>query len=236
MRNWVVDNRITPINLELCPDGSKIFTYTAGLATEPAGAYNTSTGFSTSEGSAISVSVGIMSFARVVTNGDTYIDNKTGIIADSCTTMGLTNPLNPSGTNLNPIPFWKSTAAIIGAPQSGLQAIEWNVDISQNTMVVYTCRKNKLPRAILQGSMDVTGSVIMYHPDGVFDPIADATMGAYNTSFSVVIGSGAANITIPAVILESDNYDISGLDTVTSRTFSMKGMAGSASPSPLMLT
>jgi hypothetical protein len=237
LRNWVVDNRITPITLELCPDGSKIFTYTAGSAAGITGAYNTSTSFSTSEGSVIGVSVGIMSFDRSVSDGDTYIDNKTGLIADNCT--NLVNPINPSCTNLNPVPYWKSTAEILVSsisPQAGLQAVEWNVDITQNTLAVYTCRKSKLPRAVLQGSMDITGSVIMYHPDGVFDPISDATMGGYNTSFRVKINGGAATITIPAVIVESDAYDISGLDSVTNRTFNMKGMGGSTSSSPLMLT
>lgn len=228
--DWVVNNRITPIGLILCPDGSKIFTYTAGTAAGTAGAYNTSAGFSTSEGSAISVSVGVLAFERSLSDGDSYIENKTGLIANNCS--GTANPLNLNSANLNPIPFWKSVATIGGSPQSGLQAVEWNVDVTQNTLAVYTCRKNKMPKAVLQGTMDVSGSVIMYHPDGVFDP---ATLTAENTSFTVNISSGAANIMIPAVMMESDAYDISGLDTITNRTFNMKGMAGKGA-SPLILS
>ena len=181
-------------------------------------------------------------FRSVISNGDSYIDNNEGEIAGNCTILNATNPLNPGGLSMNPVPFWKTTAEILvngSLPQADLKAVEWNVDVSQNTIVVYTCRKTRNPRAILQGSMDVSGSVAMYHPDGVFDPIADTTMGGYNTEFVVDI-NGAAEIRVPAVVVENDDYGLSGQDAVTNRTFSFKGMGGycdgGTASSPLLLT
>lgn len=239
--DWIVTNRITAKTVVISPDGAKVFTYTAGGGVT--GAWNTSAGFSTSEGSFVTLSAGVMAFSRAITDGDSYIDNNEGAIAGNCTVFSPTNPLNLGGLNMNPIPFWKTTAEILvggNPPQADLMAVEWSVDATQNTIVVYTCKKTRTPRAILQGSMDVSGSVVMYHPDGVFDPIADTTMGGYNSEFVVDINAGAATIRVPAIVLENDDYSIPGQDTVTNKTFSFKGMGGYCdggnATSPLLLT
>lgn len=193
---WVVTNRITAKSVVVSPDGSGIQTYSD--------AYNTSCGFSTSEGSFVTVSVGVMAFTRTSSTGSTYVGNVTG--------TGTAVPyLTP---NLNPIPFWKTTAAVGGV--SG-DATEWSIDVSQNTLVLYTCRNSKAPKAILQGTPDASGSVGIFNDAGVGD-VALATM----SSLSVVI-TGAGTISIPNAWVESDDYSVQGGDSIISKTFSVKG-------------
>ena len=179
-----------------------------------------------------------------------YIEQKEGVIASDCTVLAATNPLNPSGNNVDPIPFWRTNAELLRgtystpftggtAPQTGLETVEWSVDVTQNEVILYTCNGTRLPTALLQGPMDVSGNVVLYHPDGVFDPILGPTgaegtlttpyLYAENTWFRVSIATGGGNtvyIELPAVVVEGDDYGIQGQDAVTNRTFSLKGMGG----------
>jgi hypothetical protein len=184
----------------------------------------------------------------------TYLSQKYGVIASDCSDLASTNPLNPSGNNVDPIPFWRTGAhlRIRAAPatdytpfaaeteiQSGLETVEWSVDVTQNQVVVYTCNGNRLPTAVLMGPMDVTGSVVEFNQDGVFDPILGPAgtgtittpyLYAQNTIFLVSIAIDSVPnyvyIALPAVVIEGDDYGIAGQDAVTNRTFSLKGLGG----------
>ena len=259
MEQWIVSERAYSKTMGISPDGARVFDYvTAPLTYGLDGAWNTSAGFSTSEGSFLTCSLGVVALDRTMTDpagGTTYsdysyIEQKKGVIASDCTLLGVTNPLNPSGNSVDPIPFWRTNAELLrgtystpftggAAPQSGLETVEWSVDITQNHVILYTCNGTRLPTALLQGPMDVSGNVVLYHPDGVFDPILGPTgtegtlttpyLYADNTWFRVSIATSAVNtvyIEVPAVVVEGDDYGIQGQDAVTNRTYSLKGMGG----------
>ncbi len=262
MGDWMINDRAYPRSVDISPDGARVYQYrTTGAYNanyDLAGAWNTSASFSTSEGSFVTVSAGVIALdrAQVDPAGGTaysdysYIKQKTGVIAGNCTTLAATNPLNPNGANINPIPFWRTLAQLLrgtystpftgvgSAPQVGLETVEWSIDLTQNHVVLYTCDGNRLPTALLQGPIDVTGNVVLYHPDGVFDPVLGPTTGyslttpymyAQNTWFRVTIARGAlatVYLEIPAVVIESDDYSITGQDAVTNRGFGLKGLGG----------
>lgn len=270
LEDWIVSYRAYPKSLDISPDGARIYQYrTAGayhdsttFDTPPAGgAFNTSAGFSTSEGSFLTASLGVVALTREEKDASgsgnnysnySYLLQRKGIIGSDCAIFSTTNPLNVGGYNTNPIPFWRTEAQLLtgpyatpftggAVPQTGTQTVEWSVDVTQNSIWLYVCNGSRLPIALLQGPMDVSGSVTLFHQNGVFDPVLGPTnsgtltspyLYAENTWFRVTIAnpeSGPADFTyleVPAVVIESDDYSIPGLDAVVNRVFSMKGMGG----------
>lgn len=269
MEKWISNERAYPRSLDISPDGARVYQYRTsaayGVNYDTYGAWNTSASFSTSEGSFVTCSAGVVAFRRNEVDpaggsnfsNYSYIKQKQGVIAQSCSLLATTNPLNPSTLitgapdNINPIPFWKTRAVLnkgtyssvfdVSQPaDTGLETVEWTIDVSQNNVILYTCNGQRLPTAFLQGPQDATGSVILYNPDGVFDPILgpDGTgtltmpyLYAENTWFVVEItkGAGAVYLELPACYVESDDYSIPGPDAVVNRTFSLKGLAGRCS-------
>lgn len=261
LQNFIVTARAYPRSLDISPDGAHLYKYrtTAGYNAnyDTNGAWCKSAGFSTSEGSFVTCSIGVVAIFREETDADgtgtsfsdfSYIKQVKGVIASDCTVLSLTNPLNPSGTNVNPIPYWRTNAQIsVGTystpfaaptlPQANLETVDWSIDITNNEKILYTCSGSRLPRAVLMGPMSVGGNVTLYSPDGVFDPIiGPAGTGsltapysrAENTWFRIEInyGAGSTYIELPAVVIESDAYDITGADAITNRAFTLKGLGG----------
>jgi hypothetical protein len=256
--DWFINERAYTKSVEISPDGARVYGYDA---------YSTSASISTSEGSFVTVSAGMVALDRTETSPSggtsysdfTYLGQKQGVIADACSDLALTNPLNPSGTNINPIPYWRTNAQLLlvspGSyvpfsggtnPQSGTETVEWSVDITQNETILYTCNGSRLPTAVLMGPMDVSGNVVLFNESGVFDPILGPSntgsltapyMYAEVTAFRVAINNGTNDqyIEVPAVVVESDDYGIAGQDSVTNRTFSIKGLGGRCGPSDVTL-
>jgi hypothetical protein len=112
------------------------------------------------------------------------------------------------------------------------------VDVTQNSIWLYVCNGSRLPIALLQGPMDVSGSVTLFHQNGVFDPVLGPTntgtltspyLYAENTWLRVTIAGGPSGnvfMEVPAVVIEGDDYSIPGLDAVVNRVFSIKGLGG----------
>lgn len=164
-----------------------------------------------------------------------YVQDKFGLASPN-------NPLNPGGDSYDPIPYWRTEAyvAIDGTRQEtngvNSETLDWSVDLSNNTLILYTCRGIRGASAILQGPIDVSGNVTLYNPYGIFDPIFGSDPSTYNefspysfannTSFIATVSGAGVGIMLPAVVLESDDYSIRGQGEVTSRTFGMKGMGG----------
>jgi len=259
--NWIVNTRAYPASLDISPDGARVSQYRTtgayGANYDNNGAWNTSANFSTSEGSFVTCSLGVIALNRVAADpaGGTnyssysYINQKEGVIASNCAVLASTNPLNPSGNNVDPIPFWRTNAQLlyIGSytapftggtlPQTGTETIEWSTDVTQNHKVLYTCNGSRLPRALLQGAMGVTGNVVLYNVAGVFDPILGPAgtgtlttpyLVAETTLFRVTINTQTTPVYIelPAVVVESDDYSIKGQSEVTNRSFGLKGLGG----------
>jgi hypothetical protein len=187
-----------------------------------------------------------------------YIDDRFGI-------SGPNNPLNPIRSeyfdqpNFDPIPYWRTIAYIRRSTDTtspvgpdnwanltvqGLdtETVEWSVDLTNNTQVLYTCRGVRGATAVLQGSIDATGSVTLYNPYGLPDPVFGFDPTTYdefnpflyadNTEFIVqIVGTGASSnefltIALPAVVVEGDDYGVRGQNDVTNRTYTIKGLGG----------
>ncbi len=261
MAYWIVNERAYPRSIDISPDGARVYLYrtTGAYAAnyDLNGAWNTSAGFSTSEGSFVTVSAGVIALDRDEQDPDggtaysdfSYINQKQGVVAGSCASiLSNTNPLNPSGNNVDPIPYWRTNAQLLkgtysapftggSVPQADLETVEWSIDVTQNHVVLYTCNGTRLPTALLQGPMDVSGTVVEYNEDGVFDPIlgpdnsgtlTSPYLYAENTWFRIDINNGTNDMHLecPAVVVESDDYSIAGQDAVTNRSFSIKGLGG----------
>jgi len=268
MEKWISSERAYARSLDISPDGARVYKYRTsgnqGTSYDTFGAWNTSASFSTSEGSFVTVSAGVVAFRRDETDpaggsdfsNYSYIKQKRGVIASDCGLFSTTNPLNPATVipgatdNVNPIPLWRTKAVLnrgtyaspfdISQPaDTGLETVEWSIDVSQNNVILYTCNGQRLPTAFLQGPQDATGSVILYNPNGVFDPILGPSgSGTLTTPYlfaeitwfvvEIVVNATPTYVylELPAVVVESDDYSIPGPDSVVNRTFSLKGLAG----------
>jgi hypothetical protein len=252
--NWVVNERAYAKSLEMSPDGTRVYSYT--VSAPRGGAWNTRMSFNTAPGSFVTATAGVQALERTEAiilagpAGGPYIDNKTGIIATACADLALTNPLNPSGNNVDPIPFWRTQAQLLtgvysapfsggAVPQANTETMEWGTEVSQNTVILYTCNGSRLASALLMGAAEATGSVSLYNPAGVYDPIfgpagtgtlTSPYLYAENTWFRVTIPRNAPATSIyiemPAVVVNSDAYDIAGQSDVSRRTFNIRGLGG----------
>lgn len=249
LREWSIENRVYSKSLEISPDGSKYYNYvaTATETLDTKGAWCQSMNFSASEGSFVTSSIGILSIFRTQTDGDNYEDNQYGLVGSSYANFSATLPLNNGGNNSSPIAFWRTTAQLQRwdgdsweLPQTGLETVEWSIDINNNTQPLYTMSGSRLPTAVLQGPIDVSGSVTLYNTDGVFDPIVGNNSDtAYNLTNPYMYAAISRlfvsmdidatqkfRIYLPAVIISSDDYSLQGQDAIINRTFQLTAMAG----------
>lgn len=269
IEKWVSSERAYARSLDISPDGARVYQYRTsgayGVNYDTFGAWNTSANFATQQGGFVTCSLGVVAFRRneVDPAGGTnytnysYIKQKQGVIASSNALFSTTYPLNPSGHNVNPIPFWKTNAVLsrndagyqgpfdVSYPaDTGLNTVDWSVDVSQNQVVLYTCNGQRLPTAFLQGPQTANARVTLYNPTGVFDPILgpDGTgtmttpyLHADNTWFTVqIVVDELGNqvfLELPAAFVQADEYSIQGPDSVTNRVFTMNGLAGRNKPS-----
>lgn len=251
-RDWAIDWRAYPRSLQISPDGYRVYNYlTSGAYAEGGGGdvsnftsqhggFVESMSFSTGEGSFVTGSITMSAIYRneAVGIGDIYINQRAGVTSAA----ELTNivPLNLGQTNVNPIPFWKTSAYLwetssstwtpgggTTSIQTGLETIDWSIDLSNNPTILYTCSGNRNPTAIMMGAAESSGNVTLFHMEGVFDPSVGRT--AENTCFRVAINTGGTNyvyLEMPAVLINSDDYSIKGQSDVTTRAMGMQGLGG----------
>lgn len=204
LKDWIIDARTTPITLVASPDGGIIYTFTTGGIGSLAGAYASSANFSTSEGSFVTCSVGVLGLSRAEAAGLSYI-------------------LNPTGETFvaySPLAYWQSSVTIGGTPfPAGTSVIDWSVDISNNPVVVYGCTGSIGPIALMMGEVEVTANVVLFNLAGV----SALSLAAQ----SVAISTGGGTLTLPSALAESDGNDLSGGGSVISRAYSFKGLATS---------
>lgn len=266
IRDWAIEYRAYSKSLDISPDGVKIYKFTSNQTQgdpntfDNSGAWVSSLSFSTSEGSFVTSSVGVVALSRdfADTGKNGYLDNRDGVT--TAAELNATYPLNPSSLNISLIPFWRTNAEFLyGAsypqtlpPQTGLETVEWSVDLSNNQVVLYTCDGTREATAVLMGAIDVSGSVTLYHPQTVFDPILGGSVAhgivgtgteelpfltAEKTRMLITIQTGVATsvtIELPAIVVETDDYGIRGQSDVTNRGFSIKGLGGRTSGTTIL--
>jgi len=263
MADWAVTNRAYSKSIDISPDGGRVYHYRCdnnyGTTLEQKGGWCDTASISTSTGSFVTISATMIALYREEYDPAgghdyddySYIKQVRGVVGNNITLVDGMNPLNPGGTNINPIPYWRSDANLCRGtypgpfqdptsyiPQTGLETIEWSIDIGNNHTILYTCNGTRFPTALLMGPITIGGSVTLYNENGVFDPILgpDGVSGtltnpylyAENTWFQVRIHNGTnyQYIEVPAVVVEADDYGITGADAVTQRGFTIKGLGG----------
>jgi len=130
--------------------------------------------FSASEGAAVDGSMGFVALTREpYVWGDKYIDNKQGMGLLCPLDVGMPPPLNPSGLNKNPIPFWNTKVYV--KPAGGGSTLHnftnWSLDFSQEIVKFFGCTRTspgvdpgaQAPLYLAAGPMTVTfsGSLII---------------------------------------------------------------------------
>jgi hypothetical protein len=160
----------------------------------------TSIGFSANEGSAIASDVGFMAvYEGSKTFGSEYIDNREGI-GTVCTMQ----PLNPSNSNLAPVPFWKSTVS--GALMTNAEPITWNLNFTQDIQKIFQCGGTMEPAApyILGfGPMRIELQLDLYIKSGMQYNVVDDTSAVVN------LGNGTS-FSLSQLELQSHTMDLKG--------------------------
>lgn len=217
------------------------------------GAWCSSLSLTTSQGSAVQATANVMAIFRTIGAGGTnYIDNRTGFILGTGSNVTTLRPLNPGQANIDPIPFWKTNAnlyvvandynPLAGTPtptqavqtsgNTTPETIQWSVDLTNNTLKLYTMNGTRFPSAVLQGAIDATGSVELFDSAfGVYDPVTTGRT-AENTMFRVRIRTNAESamtptyvyVDMPAVVINSDDFGLKGQSDPVTRTFSLQGL------------
>jgi hypothetical protein len=176
------------------------------------------------------------------TMGMGYFNNEQGYLDGThISEFTATQPLNPPGgsglpLNTSPVPFWKTTAsvtvdgAVVAGPTTNVQVMAWNANLANNTQVVKTCSGERKAMCVVVGPMAVDGSVTLYAPGGVWDPVLTHPIVAYHSSFNVnILGDGSTyTLALPAIMLQGDDYSLN-VGAPVSRTFNLKGLGGKVS-------
>jgi hypothetical protein len=188
IRQWGVYNRAYARSCDISVDGNRVYHYWATGGSPQAfdnrGAFCTSVSMSTSPGSLVTGDIGVVALTREedVSAGKPYIEQITGVT--TCAELAETFPLNPSGRNTDPIPFWRTNAQLltgftstyepfIGGTtiQSDLSVMDWSVERNNNHNIMYTCGGSREAKAVLMGAISASGNVTLFNPTGVLDPI-----------------------------------------------------------------
>lgn len=235
LKDWLVEARTTSKTVVISPDGTISYTFTgggSGAEGSLTGLWTSSANFSASEGGVVTCSLGVLGLERDEnTTGATYKDKNTVL---DYTDISLTVPLNADRKDQNPYPYWNTIAYIKKSGLSifavGTEALDWNVDVSQNPVVVYACVGAQGPLALFMGEMEASASISVMNLAGVAGIPTGCT--ADNTTVEIKLASlsGTSNwLTLPRAVFDNDGHDLSGGDSVISRTFSLKGLAGISS-------
>jgi hypothetical protein len=255
LRDFAIYKRAFPKSLLYSPDGTRIYNYQATVGealndeSSPddfTGAWCESFGLSTSADQLVTANMNVIALTRTETdNGTGYFDNPNGYLEGA--NIGQftnTQPLNPIGgddlaLNTSPVPFWKTTAKLTigGEEQAGgtssVQIMGWNINLSNNTQVIKTCSGQRKAMCVVCGPMAVDGSINLYAPGGVWDPVSPLISTgynpiiAYNSQMSIdILGDGKTyTAALPAIMLQGDDYPLN-VGAPVSRTFNLKGLGG----------
>jgi len=229
LKEWIVQERTKSKSVLISPDGLNTYQFTGGGTGEIgslSGLWATSANFGTSEGDIISCSIGVLGVKRDYNQDkDSYLENSKGL---DCGEVSM------NFENTTPYPFWKSLASITSKGSSPLdettEFTEWSIGCTNNPTLVYACTGERGPLALVMGEMEATGSVVAFDMSGVNGMYSDNMKDA---RFEVII-DGEKSLSLPSIIIESDGNDLAGNDSMITRAFSFKGLAGPSLPPFLM--
>lgn len=247
VRDFAIYNRVQPKTLWYSPDGTRIYKYTSsGTLTDAStpdaftGAWCESLGFSTSADQLVTCNMNIIALTRTEDNQNMgYFNNANGYLEGAhIGEFSATQPLNPPdgggvALNTSPVPFWKTTAVlkVNGTERAGgsapVQVMAWNANLANNTQVVKTCSGERKAMCVVCGPMAVDGSITLYAPGGVWDPVFGYPIIAYHSQLGIdILGDNKTyTMALPAIMLQGDDYPLN-VGAPVSRTFNLKGLGG----------
>lgn len=133
-----------------------------------------------------------------------------------------------SGTSFGagtPVPYFESKLEFggVGIGESLSDRITaWTITMTNNSTPVYTFNGSRFPRDIYQGEGVVEGSFTYYSDTGSFATLNDG--GSLTITLGVGLGAGARKIVIPFLALNPRPIPSPGMNEVTSRTVSFRGI------------
>lgn len=110
-----------------------------------------------------------------------------------------------------------------------------SVDLNNNTQIIRGCTGSATAIAVLQGTMEVSGSIVVWRDGGIPDPYGNGAFSALNASIAFSLGgSPSLDFSINYVLLNSDAYDVTGQNDPSTRTFGFAGLGDGTAPPLLM--
>lgn len=153
LKDWIISGRDTPKKISM--QNRKSGTGDNGMQRLPE-CYWTSLSFDASTGNGVLSNLDFISWKKYTNSSgaveyttviDQHTTNRLGLI----TSLGLLNQLsasgdipalNPSGLNLNPIPWWKTSVSAFSG--TGIVApLSWSLSFSQEVNKLFTCSANE---------------------------------------------------------------------------------------------
>lgn len=240
IRDWLVEQRVYAQSLEISPNGIDKHTYALVPGDPRTGAWLKQAQFTIGAGEIVSVNASLVALRRTETStGSNYKSIVMGPGAPEY-------PLNPAPHNMNPIPGWSSKAIITwpGAPPSwsedaldGFVLMNGDVTVNNNTQIIKGCTGSVNPAAVMQGTIAVDGSIVLWRDGSIPDPYDQPGTPHTATGSSIEFRIGETNpltFSIPHVLLTSDTYNIQGKNSPTTRSFGFSGLGDGTAPPFLM--
>jgi hypothetical protein len=183
--------------------------------------------FNAAEGSLVNGTCNIMiPYRDETTFGGDYINNRTGLSQDFGIFNTSSSPyqLNPSGSNTQPLPFWKTRMdSTLLLPNDNVNLISWNLDFNQPANKYFTCQSLSSPQPpsfIGIGVMTVTLQIELF--------INTASYTLPNTINALKVYLGDNYFDFNVVEKQHYNQDLKSPNEITSvsATYQIFGFTG----------
>lgn len=239
--DWLINERVYAKSIEISPNGIQRYKYTKETNDCRSGVWMKSASFNIDSGSLITVNSNLMALKRAEEiTGTTYKNLRVG-------PGRPTSPLNPAPHNRNPLPGWAAKAEIgwPGAPAfwsdtncAGLVMTTASVTVENNTQIIRGCTGDPNPVAVLQGAMQVSGSITLWRDGPIPDPYGQpgTPFTASDAYLNISLGSvNPLGFEIAHLLLTSDAHDVQGQNTPSTRVFGFSGLGNGEEP-PFKMT
>ena len=178
--DWLINKRTLGRTVIASPDNYNVWKYKNCYVSEFTISGNVPTG---AGGTPIEVRFSVVATGREKLSGDFYLPTASeyeGFIT------------NPDHLGDAPIPGWRSNVyyagfkAPTGSSDPNIYPTAWSITVRNNPTTLYVANGERDPKWVKQGIMTVTGTVTLYHPDGVPLP-EDSVIESYNKNGALTI-------------------------------------------------
>ena len=218
LKDWCLEDRCTPRSLIVSPDGVEVHEYVDCYVTSFRLASTAPTG---AGGTPVDLSFDIAARTRVVSTETSASYNATG----------------PADLDNAPVPYWRTSMSYDGFNSASVTpaVTSWSLTVRHNTFSIYVHDGQQDPGWIKQGLVIVEGECVLYHPDGVPEPV-DSITEANHTPYSLTITIAKqgdvtfTTFTIPYVVITEYSKPFAGTSAPVVRTVRFRGMGDATTP------